>query len=77
MVNEGGHEAASESAADTEEASTDAESTAASDPEDPTVAWCPPIPDAADDPTELEIVSAADQLDILISQPTSVENQFC
>ena len=77
VANEGGHEAASESAADTEEGSTDAESTAASDPEDPTVAWCPPIPDAADDPTELEIASAADQLDILISQPKSVDNPFC
>ena len=35
VANEGGHEAASESAADTEEGSTDAESTATSDPEDP------------------------------------------
>ena len=56
---------------------TDAASTAASDPADPTVAWCPPIPDAADDPTEEEIASAADQLDILISQPKAEVNPFC
>ena len=63
VATEGRHEAASESEADTEEGSTDAASTAASDPDDPAVAWCLPIPDAADDPTELEIASAADQLD--------------
>ena len=48
---------------DEEAASTDDES----DPEDPTVAWCPPIPDAAEDPSEDEIVSAADKLAILIT----------
>ena len=77
VATEGGHEAVSESEIDNEEGTTDAESTAASDPDDPTVAWCPPIPDAADDPTELEIASAADQLDILISQPKSADNPFC
>ena len=65
MVTDGGNDAVSESTTDDEEGSTDAESDAASDPDDPTIAWCPPIPDAAEDPTELEIASAADQLAIL------------
>ena len=72
-----GHEAASASVTDTEDSTSDAASTAASDPDDPTVAWCPPLPDAVDDPTEQEIASAADQLDILISQPKSEDNPFC
>ena len=62
MVTDAGNDAVSEAG------STDAESDAASDPDDPTIAWCPPIPDAAEDPTELEIASAADQLAILISK---------
>ena len=53
-------------------ASTDDES----DPEDPTVAWCPPIPDAAEDPSEDEITSAADKLAILISNVQSNGNLF-
>jgi len=48
---------------DEEATSTDGES----DPEDPTIAWCPPTPEAAEDPSEDEIVSAADKLVILIS----------
>ena len=64
MVTDGGNDAVSESAAEDEEGSTDAESDAASDPDDPTIAWCPPIRDAAEDPTEIEIASAADQLAI-------------
>ena len=67
---EEGHEAASASATDIEDSTSDAASTAASDPADPTVA----IPDAANDPTEQEIASAADQLDILISQPVKNVN---
>jgi len=33
--------------------------------------WCPPIPDALDDPTEMEIAGAADKLDTMMrsSQP--------
>ena len=77
VATEEGHEAASASATDIEDSSSDDASTAASDPADPTVAWCPPIPDAVDDPTEQEIASAADQLDILISQPTTAGNPFC
>ena len=38
-----------------------------SDPEDPTVAWCLPTPDAVEDPSEDKIASAADKLAILIS----------
>ena len=56
---------------------TDSESNAASDPDDPTIAWCPPTPDAADDPTELEIASAADQLAVLISKTKPAEDPFC
>ena len=48
-----------------------------SDPEDPTVAWCPPISDAAEDPSEDEIVSAADQLAILITNVQPNGNPFC
>ena len=70
-------EAASASATDIEDSSSDDASLAASDPADPTVAWCPPIPNAVDDPTEQEIASAADQLDILISQSTTAGNPFC
>ena len=54
-------------------ASTDDES----DLEDPTVAWCPPIPDAAEDPSEDEIASAADQLAIMISNVQPNGNPFC
>ena len=35
------------------------------------------MPDAADDPTELEIASAADQLAILISKTKPPDNPFC
>ena len=40
-------------------------------------AWCPPIPDAAEDPSEDEIVSAADQLAILITNVQPNGNPFC
>ena len=52
----------SDPSSDEEAASTDGES----DPEDPTISWCPPIPEAAEDPSEDEILSAADKLAILI-----------
>ena len=77
VATEEGHEAASASATDIEDSTSDAASTAASDPADPTVAWCPPIPDAVDHPTEQKIASAADQLNILISQPKTEESSFC
>ena len=54
-------------------ASTDDES----DQEDPTVAWCPPIPDVAEDPSEDEIASAADKLAILITNIQPNGNPFC
>ena len=74
---EEGLDAASASATDIEDSSSDKASTVASDPAYPTVSWCPPIPDAADDPTEQEIASAADQLAILISKPNLTVNPFC
>ena len=58
---------------DEEEASTDEES----DQEDPTVSWCPPIPDASEDPSESEIASAADKLAIMITRAHPNENAFC
>ena len=70
---EGENDPVSEPSSEEEEDSTDAES----DPDDPTVAWCPPIPDATEDPTEVEIASAADQLAILITQVQLRENPFC
>ena len=48
---EGAGDTVNDPSSDEEAASTDDES----DPEDPTVAWCPPIPDAAEDPSEDEI----------------------
>ena len=73
VVTEGGNDPVSESSSEEEEGSTDVES----DPGDPTVAWCPPIPDATEDPTEVEIASAADQLAILISKTRQRDNPFC
>ena len=58
---------------DEEAASTDDES----DPEDLTVAWCLPIRDAVEDPSEDEIASAADKLAILISNVQLNGNFFC
>ena len=77
VTTEEGQDAASASATDIEDSSTDTASTVASDPAYPTVAWCPPIPDAVDDLTEQEIACAADQLDILISKPNITVNPFC
>ena len=74
---EEGQDAASASTTDIEDSSSDIASTVASDPAYPTVAWCPPIPDAVDDPTEQELASAADQLEILISKPKTTVNPFC
>ena len=73
VVTEGGNDPVSETSSEEEEDSTDAES----DPGDPTVAWCPPIPDATEDPNEVEIASAADQLAILITQAQQRESPFC
>ena len=70
---EGENDPVSEPSSEEEEDSTDAES----DPGDPTVAWCPPIPDATEDPAEVETASAADQLTILITQAQQRENPFC
>ena len=69
---EGASDPVSEPSSDEEEASTDAES----DQEDPTVAWCPPIPDATEDPSEAEIASAADKLAILLSQVQTKGSPF-
>ena len=70
---EGAGDTVNDPSSDEEAASTDDES----DPEDPIVAWCPPIPDAAEDPSEDEIVSAADKLAILITNVQPNGNPFC
>ena len=70
---EGAGDTVNDPSSDEEAASTDDES----DPEDPTVAWCPPIPDAAEDPSEDEIASAADKLAILITNVQPNGNPFC
>ena len=44
---------------DTTDAETDAETGAEE-------AWCPPMPDAPDDPTESEIAGAADKLETMM-----------
>ena len=39
--------------------------------------WCPPIPEAAEDPSEDEILSAADKLAMLIDNIQPDGNPFC
>ena len=63
---EGAGEAVEDPSSDEERATTDGESEveAVADDADPPPEepWCPPIPDAPDDPTEMEIAGAADKL---------------
>ena len=42
-------------------------------PEEP---WCPPIPPALDDPTEMEIKGAADKLDTMMNSSQPQANVF-
>ena len=41
------------------------------------ISWCPPIPEAAEDPSEDEILSAADKLAILLDNTQLDGNPFC
>ena len=63
---EGAGEAVEDPSSDEERATTDGESEveAVADDADPPPEepWCPPIPDAPDDPTEIEMAGAADKL---------------
>ena len=70
---EGARDTVSDPSSDEEAASTDGES----DPDDPTISWCPPIPEAAEDPSEDEIGSAADKLAMLIDNIQPDGNPFC
>ena len=77
---EGAGEAVEDPSSDEERATTDGESeveTAADDadlpPEEP---WFPPIPDAPDDPTEMEIAGAADKLETMMSSSQPQANIF-
>ena len=77
---EGAGEAVEDPSSDEERATTDGESeveTAADDadlpPEEP---WCPPIPDAPDDPTEMEIAGAADKLETMMNSSQPQANIF-
>ena len=60
---------------DEERATTDEESEVEAEAEEadlpPEEPWCPPIPDAPDDPTEMEIAGAADKLETIMNSSTS------
>ena len=72
---EGAGETVEDPSSDEERATTDGESKVEAEAEEadlpPEEPWCPPIPDAPDDPTEMEIAGAADKLETMmnISQP--------
>ena len=63
---EGAGETVEDPSSDEERATTDGESEVEAEAEEadlpPEEPWCPPIPDALDDPTEMEIAGAANKL---------------
>ena len=66
---EGAGDTVEDPSSDEERDTTDAETDAEAAVEE---AWCPPMPDASDDPTESEIAGAADKLETMMrgSQPS-------
>ena len=68
---EGTGEAVEDPSSDEERSTTDVESEVEAAAEDadhpPEEPWCPPIPDAPDDPTVMEIAGAADKLETMIN----------
>ena len=77
---EGAGETVEDPSSDEERATTDGESEVEAEldetdlpPEEP---WCPPIPDAPDDPTEMEIEGAADKLAIMMKSSQPQANVF-
>ena len=77
---EGAGEAVEDPSSDEERATTDGESEveAAAEEADlpPEEPWCPPIPDAPDDPTEMEIAGAADKLETMMNSSQPQANIF-
>ena len=76
---EGAGEAVEDPSSD-EERATDGESEVEAAAEDadlpPEEPWCPPIPDAPDDPTEMEIAGAADKLETMMNSSQPQANIF-
>ena len=77
---EGAGEAVEDLSSDEERATTDGESEVEAAAEDadlpPEEPWCPPIPDAPDDPTEMEIAGAADKLETMMNSSQPQANIF-
>ena len=77
---EGAGETVEDPSSEEERATTDGESEVEEEadeadlpPEEP---WCPPIPPALDDPTEMEIKGAADKLDTMMNSSQPQANVF-
>ena len=77
---EGAGETVEDPSSEEERATTDGESKVEEEadeadlpPEEP---WCPPIPPALDDPTEMEIKGAADKLDTMMNSSQPQANVF-
>ena len=77
---EGAGEAVEDPSLDEERATTDGETDVEEVLEDadlpPEKPWCPPIPDAPDDPTEMEIAGAADKLETMMTSSQPQANIF-
>ena len=77
---EGAGETVEDPSSDEERATTDGESEVEAEAEEadlpPEEPWCPPIPDAPDDPTEMEIAGAADKLDTMMNSSQPQANIF-
>ena len=70
----------SRTSSDEERATTDGESEVEAEAEEadlpPEELWCPPIPDALDNPTEMEIAGAADKLATMMNSSQPQANVF-
>jgi hypothetical protein len=77
---EGAGEAVEDPSSDEERATPEGESEVEAAAEDadlpPEEPWCPPIPDAPDDPTEMEIAGAADKLETMMNSSQPQANIF-
>jgi hypothetical protein len=77
---EGAGETVEDPSSDEERATTDGESEVEAEAEEadlpPEEPWCPPIPDALDDPTEMEIAGAADKLATMMNSSQPQANVF-
>ena len=77
---EGASETVEDPSSDEERATTDGESEVEAEVEEadlpPEEPWCPPIPDAPDDPTEMEIAGAADKLETMMNSSQPQANIF-